>query len=68
MFHLHIGAAFRYNAALVTSIPLLALLAFADVFRERFPKLYALSRNSAVGWSILAAILLWWMLRNIFGW
>jgi hypothetical protein len=65
---LHIGAAFRYNAFLVISIPLLAFLIIADLLRYRFPKIYILSRNTILSWGIVVIIFLWWLLRNVFNW
>jgi len=66
LLHLHIGEAFSYNALMVLFIPLVLFLIAADVFKAKFPKLYLLGRNPILGWSILAVVLLWWLLRNIF--
>ena len=68
LLHLDFAAAFRYNACLVLSIPFLVFLIVADFLRFRLPKLYFVSRNPILSWTILALILLWWVLRNIFGW
>ena len=65
---LHIGEAFRYNAALILSIPLLAFLISADLFKKRYPRYYNASRHPAIGWTVLAAFLAWWLLRNVYGW
>ena len=65
---LHLGEAFHYNAALIACIPLLAFLITADIFKSRLPRLYNASRHPALGWTVLAAILAWWLLRNVFGW
>lgn len=66
LLHLHVGAAFRYNACLVTFIPILLFLFSAEALRDKAPKLYQASRHPALGWSLLAIILLWWIFRNIF--
>lgn len=63
-----IGAAFHHNAFLVAFIPVLVFIISADLLRFRYPKLYFASRNPVLSWSILATILLWWVLRNVFGW
>lgn len=68
LLHLNIVQAFHYNACLVAFIPIIAFLAFARLFRFRYPSLYAASHNTVFSWSILAVILLWFMFRNIFGW
>lgn len=68
LMHLHIGEAFGYNALMVMSIPLLVFLAVSEVLRRRFPKLQLAATGPALSWGILAVVLLWWVLRNIFGW
>ena len=68
LLHLDIGAAFRYNACLVAFIPVLLYLAAAALLRDRYPKLYRASHHPAFSWTLLGIILLWWILRNIFGW
>ena len=68
LLHFRIGAAFHQNACLVLFIPVLLFLFLAGAFRSRFPKLYASSHNPVFSWGILTVILLWWILRNIFGW
>ena len=66
LLHLHVGAAFRYNACLVAFIPILLFLFSAEALRDKAPGLYRASRHPALAWSLLAIILLWWIFRNIF--
>ena len=66
LLHFHLKEAVRYNALLVFSIPLLLFLIVADIRKNRWPAVYRLSRNPVLSWGILAAILLWWLLRNVF--
>lgn len=68
LLHFHVGAAFRYNACLVLSIPLLVFLLGADLFQSRLPKLYAASHHPVLSWTVTVLILLWWLFRNVFGW
>lgn len=68
LLNFDIAAAFRYNACLVLSIPVLLFLLFAQLFQSRFPKLYSASHHPALSWSLVGVILLWWLLRNVFGW
>lgn len=68
LLHFHLGDAFRYNALMVASMPLLVFLFFADMFKKRWPKLYVFSRSPILSWSILAIVIIWWMFRNIVGW
>lgn len=50
---------------MVFSIPLLVFFVVADVCKTKWPKLFLLARNPILSWSILAIVLLWWILRNI---
>ncbi len=68
LLQLDIAAAMRYNAFMVLCIPLLGFLLFAEVFAERFPRIHKAAHNTYFSWSILVALLFWWILRNIFGW
>ena len=44
----------------------LAFLIIADLLRKRCPRLYRASVSPVLSWSVLAALLLWWVLRNVF--
>lgn len=66
LLHLRIGEAFRYNALLVLSIPFLLLLCFSWATRRRFPVMHARLNGQAVIWTVLAVIITWWIIRNIF--
>lgn len=68
LLNLNLGQAFRYNALMVMSIPLLVFLISAEALKGRFPKLYRICMSPVLSWGILAAVLLWWVLRNLFGW
>lgn len=67
LLHLHFGEAMRYNALMVLFIPLLLFMSLADLFKAKYPEPYLLARNPVLSWAILAAILLWWLFRNVFG-
>ncbi|MBO4916312.1 MAG: DUF2752 domain-containing protein [Bacteroidales bacterium] len=64
---LHFGEAFRNNAFMVIAIPLILFLLVAELFRDRWPRLNRLGNSPTLSWSILAAVLLWWLLRNLLG-
>lgn len=68
LLNLKIGAAFRYNACLVILIPVLLFLFFSPLLRDRFPKLEKATHSPVLAWVLLIFILLWWILRNVFGW
>lgn len=67
LLHFHILEALRYNALFVLALPLLAFLAFAEIFKERFPRLYLASISPILSWSILSVVLIWFVVRNIIG-
>ncbi|MGM9802658.1 MAG: DUF2752 domain-containing protein [Muribaculaceae bacterium] len=68
LLNLQIAQAWHHNALLVASLPLIALLAVADILNKRMPQLHRALFNPFVSWTILAIVLLWWILRNIFNW
>ena len=65
LLHLHLLKAINYNALMVFSIPLLFFLIIADLTKKKHPQLYLLSRSPILSWSILAIVLLWWLIRNL---
>lgn len=60
--------AFKHNAMLFISIPWLAVCIYAETQRVRNPRRYARLHSATLIWLFLAAVLLWWLLRNIFNW
>jgi len=63
-----VAAAFKYNAMLLISIPWVAVCFYGESQRERNPRLYARLNPSLLVWLFLAAVLAWWVLRNVFNW
>jgi hypothetical protein len=68
LLHGDVAGAFRYNAFLMVAIPWIALCLFAESRRTRNPRLYARINPELLMWLLLAAVLIWWILRNIFDW
>ena len=68
LLHLHVGAAFRYNALFVCALPLIILILVSELLKNKYPGLRRAFQNPYFGWSIVVITLLWWILRNIFGW
>lgn len=64
LLHLDLSAAWHYNALLVVSLPYLALLLVAG----RGGTLYRRLNRSGLVLAYAAAAVLWWILRNIYGW
>lgn len=63
-----VAGAFRYNALLMIAVPWMGLCLFAESRRTRNPRLYARLNPELLMWLLLAAVLIWWILRNIFDW
>lgn len=64
---LHIGQAFRYNALMTVAIPFLTFTGLAWALRKRTPGLYSWINSRPVILTVLAVIILWWILRNLTG-
>ncbi|MCM1483065.1 MAG: DUF2752 domain-containing protein [Muribaculaceae bacterium] len=61
----HIADAWRFNAMLVASLPVLAVMLVAGAMRRRWPRFDA-ALNSCVAilaWGV--AVILWWIGRNL---
>ncbi len=67
LLHLDIVSAFKYNAFMVASLPIIALLLFAEIKRTTNYKLYSSIQKPIYIWIYFVCVLLWWFLRNIFG-
>lgn len=67
LLHGNLAAAFRANALLVVSIPAIAWLAWLETRRLRRPELYMRVYSVATIVTVGVILLLWWVLRNIFG-
>lgn len=63
-----ISAAFRYNAFMILMIPYIIVLITAYLLRKKHPKLYLAVCNKAIIITIFILVILWWILRNIYGW
>ena len=68
LLNFDIAAAFRYNACLVLFIPVLVFLLLAELLRDRYPGFYSVSHHPALSWTLVGVIVLWWLVRNLFGW
>lgn len=66
LLHLDIGAAFKFNALLVSSLPLVILLLYAEFNREKKLKLYAMLHKPILIWGYFVIVIAWWIGRNIF--
>lgn len=63
-----LASAWHYNAFMVLSLPVVALYSYSEIMRVRRPALYDRLNSQVAIWSVFAAVVLWWVARNIFGW
>ena len=68
LLHLDVAAAWQYNALLVASIPYVLLLAVVEWCGRREGRLYRLLNSEVLIWSYFVLVVVWWVVRNIFGW
>lgn len=60
--------AFYFNALLVLSIPLVLLLGYAELTREKHPRFYFTLHKPLYIWMLAVLVVLWWIFRNVFSW
>lgn len=67
LLHGDVLAALRFNALLPVSIPLLLLYGYAEVVRTRKPRFYNRVNSVTAILAVLIVVIVWWIVRNIFG-
>ncbi len=65
LVHGDILGAWHANAFALCIIPLIGLLLVMELNREKYPKLYRKVHAPWVIWTLAAAVLIWWILRNV---
>ena len=68
LLHGDVPLAFHYNALMVLSLPLIFLLLYAEACRTKRPAFYARVHRSVYIWIYFAAVIVWSVARNVFGW
>ena len=66
LLHLDIYGAVKYNFLLVASLPVIAILAYAEIVKNQQPTLYVYLHRARNIWTILGLIIGWWIIRNVF--
>lgn len=64
LLHADIAQAWHYNALLVASLPLIALLLAAAALRNRAPRFYAAVNSRPVIIAVAVIVIGWWIFRN----
>lgn len=65
LLHGHIGQAWHYNPALFFLVPLAALYGVHEFLGYRNRRLESLLYHPAMLYGLAAALLLWWVVRNL---
>ncbi|MBQ8773774.1 MAG: DUF2752 domain-containing protein [Muribaculaceae bacterium] len=65
LLHGDIANAWHFNAAFMCSLPIIALLAVAELTRKRWPRYHMMVNSKYAVWTIFIAIVGWWFGRNI---
>lgn len=66
LLHGDIAAAWHHNAALLVAIPVVAVYLVGELKRTTWLRFYRAISHPWLVYTILAAIILWWVGRNIF--
>lgn len=66
LLHLDLEAAFKYNALLIISLPIIIILGYAELKRIKHPDLYLRIHNVKFIWGYFIITISWWISRNIF--
>ena len=67
LLHGNLIEAFEANALLVSSIPFLLFLGYVEMTKRKHPRLYARVHSPVMIIIIACVLLIWVILRNIFG-
>lgn len=67
LLHGDVLSALHFNALLPVSIPLLLLYGYAELVRTRKPRFYNRVNSVTAILAVLIVVIVWWIIRNIFG-
>ncbi len=68
LLHGDVAGAWRQNAMLLSSLPLLAVIVFAQVRQRTYPRLYEAVTSPITVTVIVILFIVWAVIRNIYGW
>ena len=65
LMHGDLKGAWHANAYAFCLLPLIALMLWLELCRERFPRLYCSVHSPVVIRALVASVFIWWIVRNV---
>lgn len=65
LMHGDLKGAWHANAYAFCLLPLIALMLWLELYRERYPRLYGGVHSPVVIRVIVASVFIWWIVRNL---
>ena len=65
LLHLNLLDAIKYNFLLVLSLPIIIILMYAEIMRNKKTSLYIKLHKAKNIWTIFGMVICWWVVRNI---
>lgn len=65
LMHGDLKGAWHANAYAFCLLPLIALMLWLELYRERYPRLYGGVHSHVVIRVIVASVFIWWIVRNL---
>lgn len=65
LMHGDIGGAWRANAYGLCILPLVGLMLWLELFREKHPGLYRKVHSPVAIWMLTGSVIVWWVVRNV---
>lgn len=65
LMHGDICAAWHANAFALCMIPVMGLMLFLELFREKYSSLYRKVHSPWVIWALVVSVFGWWIIRNV---
>lgn len=65
LMHGDLVAAWRANAYALCMLPLIGIMLWLELFRDRHPELYRRVHSPLAIWVLSASVVIWWVGRNL---
>lgn len=65
LMHGDVGVAWKANAYAMCMLPVIGVLLWLEVSRERHPRFYRCVHSPVMIWTLGLSVLFWWVMRNL---